>query len=528
MATKTVYGYTEPRLFTKPLRDLTPETSAGFDVIEFAAVVLGLRLFPWQEWLLIHALELNEDGTYRFKHVFVLVARQNGKTHLASILTAYWLWVDSGLWPTEAPAADFLILGAAQNLDLAEDVWNRAVSWGAPDEPSAGDEPGATGIPDLQALTRQPIRTNGRKSVSTINGATYKARPFTNSARGKSADRLLLDELREQRDFAGWSAISKTQQAKFNSQLWGISNAGGPSAIVLKHLRDKAIEKIGSAKSRVFIADWSADPDCALDDVEAYRQANPSMGYLPGLNIDDLLDDATSDPEWTTRTEVLCQWQSADVNPITDLTAWLECADADSELDPDSEVALSVDVSWDRSRTSVSIAGFRADGLPHVETIADRAGIRWSEDFIRDVCKANGIRKVALQPRGSAASELLKPLEAMSGIHVIEIQGPRLGEAAGQWKDKVAGRMVRHRSQPPLDMSVSGTTGAIVGAVEAFQRKGAAVNTAPTISGAQALWALTNPTGDEPPRSAYDEAAKAAAKAKAAGEKPAKPWWDRR
>jgi hypothetical protein len=71
------YGSTEPRIYTPPLRPLTPETSLGFEVVDFAREVLGVTLYPWQEWLLIHALELREDGRYRFRRIIVLVARQN-------------------------------------------------------------------------------------------------------------------------------------------------------------------------------------------------------------------------------------------------------------------------------------------------------------------------------------------------------------------------------------------------------------------------------------------------------------------
>ena len=51
-------GYAEPRIWTKPLRELTPETSLGFEVIDYAREVLHVELRPWQKWLLIHALEL--------------------------------------------------------------------------------------------------------------------------------------------------------------------------------------------------------------------------------------------------------------------------------------------------------------------------------------------------------------------------------------------------------------------------------------------------------------------------------------
>ena len=63
------HGITTPRIFTPPLRELTPETSNGYAVIEFAEKFLHVHLFPWQKWLLIHGLELLPDGSYRFRRV---------------------------------------------------------------------------------------------------------------------------------------------------------------------------------------------------------------------------------------------------------------------------------------------------------------------------------------------------------------------------------------------------------------------------------------------------------------------------
>ena len=75
-------GSITPRLWTRPLRELTPQTSYGYAVIYFAAVVLGRPLDPWQQWLVIHLGELLPDGLPRFRKVLVVVARQNGKTLL--------------------------------------------------------------------------------------------------------------------------------------------------------------------------------------------------------------------------------------------------------------------------------------------------------------------------------------------------------------------------------------------------------------------------------------------------------------
>ena len=84
-------GCETPRIFTPPLRELTPETSLGFSVIDFSADVVGVELLPWQRWLLVHALEILPDRSFRFRNVVVLVARQNGKSTLAQILSLWFM-----------------------------------------------------------------------------------------------------------------------------------------------------------------------------------------------------------------------------------------------------------------------------------------------------------------------------------------------------------------------------------------------------------------------------------------------------
>jgi hypothetical protein len=86
-----VRGSTLPRIATPPLVAgppgpcgcgcaLTPATSYGFDVIEFAEYI-GRPLDPWQRYLVIHAGELEkgrgqEGEKPRFRQVLVLVSRQ--------------------------------------------------------------------------------------------------------------------------------------------------------------------------------------------------------------------------------------------------------------------------------------------------------------------------------------------------------------------------------------------------------------------------------------------------------------------
>ena len=54
-------GKTEPRLWTRPLAELTETNTLGFACIEYATTVLRKTLYPWQEWALIHSLEIVGD-----------------------------------------------------------------------------------------------------------------------------------------------------------------------------------------------------------------------------------------------------------------------------------------------------------------------------------------------------------------------------------------------------------------------------------------------------------------------------------
>ena len=86
-AAKLLLGYTEPRLFTKPLRKLTPKTSLGFAAIEYANVILHKKLYPWQEWALIHALEIVGDLEKKWRFRFRIQAeRKNGFKRSISII----------------------------------------------------------------------------------------------------------------------------------------------------------------------------------------------------------------------------------------------------------------------------------------------------------------------------------------------------------------------------------------------------------------------------------------------------------
>lgn len=460
-----VYGHDEPRIYTPPLRELTPDTTLGYDVIDFARDVLDFSLYPWQKWLLVHALEIVGDldsgeWRFRFRTVVVEIGRQNGKTTVGTVLALFFLYM---LGVT-------LIIGTAQDLEQAEDTWSAVVDMAQADK-------------DLAAEIEHVWMTNGAKRLQLTNNRQYRVKATTRKAgRGKSADLILMDELREHRDWEAWGALTKTTIARENALVWCMSNAGDGSSVVLRHLRVQAHGALGDPDgvARALKAsipeddddeqslgwfEWSAPVDADPSLPETWAYSNPSMGYgIPERNIRSAF---TTDPPDVFKTECLCQWvEAVDQPPFPD-GAWSGGVDVDSSIPDDAPFSVGVDVSADRAMTSIAVCGRRTDGLFHAELIAYRPGIAWIVEFFRNVVGSHGWPqpiRIALQGRGAPVSAVSELLAAIDGVEVVEVVGRDLGAYSGRFWDAVAASAedtssdatrVMHRPQPALDLAAN-------------------------------------------------------------------------
>lgn len=496
------FGYETPRVFTPPLRRLTPKTSLGFSAIEFAEDVLQFSLFPWQKWLLIHALEVLPDGSFRFRNVVVLVARQNGKSTLSIVLSLWSMYV----------LGRPLVIGTAQDLDVAEEIWQGAVDI-------------VEETPELDDLKDRVVKVNGKKSLELKTGERYKVKAANRRAgRGLSGDLILLDELREHQSWDAWGAITKTTMARADAQVWALSNAGDASSIVLRYLRKMAHATLGDPdgingaddptavaaedepdedievgeEDSLGIFEWSAPPGCDVWDRDGWAMANPSLGY--SITERTVASACKTDPEWVFRTEVLCQWSDGTLEGPFPPGTWDAGRDEGSRVAPDVPVTLCVDVSWDRSTSHIGLAGRREDGLLHVEVIASRAGTDWVIPWLTSSDRQERIRTapVVVQANGAPASSLV---DAMSeaGIKVTEWKGSELGAATGSFYDLVretrrntkTGRIesgVAHIPQPNLD--VAAATAVVRPLTDAYvwDRKKSPTDVSPLIAVTGAAW----------------------------------------
>jgi hypothetical protein len=334
-------GRTEPRLFTPPLRPLTRKTTLGYEVIDFARAI-GENLLPWQEWLLVHGMELNPDGSFRFRTLLVLVARQNGKSRLARILALWRLFIDGAE----------LILGAAQDVSQSREQWNFCLSI-------------IRSCPDLMAELEVVRNVNGDEWFRVAGGGRYKITASNDKAgRGLSVDMLFIDELRTQTDWRAWGALESTTRARPRAQTLAMSNMGGDEAVVLNRLRDEAV---AGANPMLGHFEWSAPDGCELDDTAAWAQANPGLGYLFG---ESSIRSAMAAPPATFRAETLCQRVDS-IDGAIDLAAWQDCADAGGTMDGlRNRIAACFEVAKDGKHVTLAVAGRLGDGRVRIEIVA--------------------------------------------------------------------------------------------------------------------------------------------------------------
>jgi len=446
-----VKGYTEPRIYTPPLRELTSETSLGYAAIAYAKEVLGENLYPWQEWALIHGLEiigdLEKEWKFRFRIVVYMVSRQNGKTVLSKDTASFFMNVLN----VES------IFGTSLSLDKAEEVWEAVVA----DQES---------IPALSQDLQKVARTNGSKKLVLTGNRSYKVgAPTRRAGRGDSNDLVMLDEVREQRDWETWSAAVASTNAKPNGMVIGYSNAGDPDSVVLRQLRSQALERINGTKAKDFGGDvdadslgwfeWSAPDKAAMDDLDALAQANPALGY-GRLTERALISNRETFPEMKFRSECMCQQVETILpEPFPD-GAWVGGIDEHSFIREDSELVFGIDLSQDRKYTTIAVCGLRDDGNYHVEVVERRMGTEWAVDWFKQRAPKYGNMKLAFQERGAPVSGLGEMICTVAGVERLAQGGSDLTSGWDRFYDAVAacapdnargGIKVFHLPQPVLD-----------------------------------------------------------------------------
>jgi len=497
-------GATLPRLWTRPLVAgppgpcgcgcaLTEDTSDGYDVAWFAEHVIGQGLDPWERWLVIHALELRPNGAPRFRHVLAIVARQNGKTYLLTVLCLYWLFIER----VE------LVLSTSTNLDYAREAWEEGCNLALSTPDLAVDLP--------PSRNRGIYQAQGQQRLTTDLGNRWKIGASNRrGGRSLSIDRLVLDELREHDSWKAWNAAVPATNARPGSQIWGISNMGDDAAVVLDSRRDASLAGTDPA---LFIAEWSAPPEWrervhkATDAelLEALAAANPNLGRR--ISGEALLSDGRAAiaaggeelAEWLT--EIMCI-RIRSRNPAIDPGKWADLAEVVDLAAYRNRTVLCLDVAPDGQHATLAAAAKLPDeesvpehlrGRVAIDVVAAWSGPRATADLraeLVDLVDRVRPRRLVWFPSGPAA-QVAADMAKRKGwpprrVRLEEIRGEVPAVCMG-FAEQVRSSEVVHPDDALLNAHVTGAEKLPRGDQWVFSRRDAADGSASHVDGAYAV-----------------------------------------
>lgn len=492
-------GRVEPRLWTPPLRELTPETSVGFDQVEFQRDFLGRPYDPWQEWAVVHAGELLPDGRPRFRVVIVIVARQAGKTEIPVGLSLYWQVVEQV----------GLVLGTSTKLDYARESWLKAVEL-AERAPGLAELVPSHLSNGAEAAKRRRLwlRQSNGETESKLAGSRYKiAAANEEGGRSLTVHRAVLDELRQHHDYSAWDAIIPAGNAVPDFQVWCLSNAGTARSIVLNEARAAALRfiEMGEGDPRTGLFEWSAPDGADPLDLEALAYANPNLGRRG--DPDALLSEARKAVQAGGerlagfRTEIMCQ-TVATLDPEIDLDVWAARGDPASQIV--GRVGIALEATLDQSSASIAVGGWRQDGKTHAEVIDERAGTAWVPGRVVELVRAWDPLMVALDPSGPSG-HLAAPIRKAlvdAGLDPELLHRQSAQDTSAAFSGLVAAvrdDTFRHLGQKQLDEALEHAVARPVGdGGKAWGRRRTGRDIAPLVAVTSARWALVEKLPEPP------------------------------
>ena len=411
-------GATKPRLQSVPLKGKNK-----IDDVKQLCEIIKMPLLPWQEHVLKDMLTVDAKGKWIRKTNLLLIARQNGKTHLARMLILAHLIK----WETN-------VLIMSSNRSMALDTFRQVT-----DILENNDH--------LKGFVKQIRYANGTESIEMLNGTRLDVVAATrDGSRGRSVNGLLfIDEVREISE-EGFRAATPVTRAHPNSHTLLCSNAGDAFSTVLNDLRERAISY--PPKSFGFY-EYSAPQYCKIDDRNAWAMANPSLGYT--ITEEALEEAIATSPIENTRTETLCQWIDSLSSPWPH-GVLEETSDSTLEMTSGAYTVFGFDVSPSRRNGSLVAGQILPDGrigIGILETYSSQVAI----DELKMAASIKGwadIYKPRLVCFDKYATQTIADRLSQSGVMVEDVSGQQFYKACGDLLEGLVNHRVVHNGQAEL------------------------------------------------------------------------------
>jgi len=437
---------------------------------------------PEQQLGLDAIFAVNEADKVAALEAAVIVGRQNMKTGLFKMATLGWLFLTD----------QRLVVWSAHEFRTSQEAFRDM-------------EELIMGTKHFARRVKQIHRGNGDEAIELYGDRRLMFKARTKSGgRGLSGDKIILDEgFALQPSHMG--SLFPTLAARPDPQVVYGSSAGKVESGVLRAIRDRG--RPGGDPSLAYIEYCAPPPKvacadgescthardavgCGCDNMELIKAANPAIGRR--ITVSYVRGERRALPPAEFARERMGWWDDPLGGEVP-----IKPADWDSCLDEESKrvgsVALAVDITPDRSVSSIAVAGRRADGLVHAELVEHRAGTGWVVDRIVELFQKTRPTPVVLVidpagPAGSLEKKLLErgfstDRELPAGKWRLQMVGSReYAQACGALADDIANSEFRHIGQAPLSTAVDGVATRPLAEAWAWSRGKSGATIAPLVA----------------------------------------------
>lgn len=364
------------------------------------------------------------------------------------------------------------------------------------------------GNPWLSKRVKRIDLENGSEGVHFTNGSrlNFRARS-ARRGRGLAGGGIVVDEaLFWTGEQAGaMLPVLATRSITGNPWVLYASSAGRAESEYLRSLRARAMS--GRDLALTWVGWWArggwADPGCksgdcshekheigcSLDNVDLWAESNPALGTR--ISVEFLRAQRQSMPPLEFGREYL-GWQQGGDEAI-DLERWSSLVDTASVPRP-RPVALAIDVSSGLKSAAVVAAGYRDDGLMHVELLDHGPGVDWLPEVLERKQVATG----AVIHHLGGSTPVGGVLPALGRLRLKAVGATDYAASCGALQANVASGALRHMGDPILNAAMSSVTRRAVGDGSwVISRKASSGDITPAVALALASWALAEaPTYD--------------------------------
>lgn len=393
-----------------------------------------ITLLPWQKSVLRRWMAVAEDGTWANPDCGLSVARQNGKTELliARIIGGMIF------------LGECLVYTAHQG-NTVDEIKRRVQRF----------------FYDAEAEVRGLLTNEFDKDprsydyVELRNGGRCIFRTRTRSAGlGFTSDTLLIDEAQEEND-AQEEALRPTISAghQHNPQviMVGTPPTTGSTGTVFLRARRNILQ--GKAENFCW-QEWSVENITATDDVDAWYQTNPSLGYF--LSLKAIKAESATMSQDSFNKMRLGWYAGLDAKRIINDEEWNALAVKEVKLPDNPQLAYAVKFAPDRSAVTLAVGVIMGDKT-HVEVVERKRmsdGMAWLVRWLLDRWrKANCIVVDGAAGQGLLVEELLRS-EPRIKKRLLTPNVKEAGSAYAAFYQAIQDGTLTHFNQPLLNSAI--------------------------------------------------------------------------